>query len=108
MLPDHVLPLQVLPDQVLLDHVLPDHVLPFQSPSTQDDCEASAAAICLESNSFPKMSTSPMSGRPPSVRCSVPRDSSSEPVPVDQAIVFHCFGALQVRAVSIADMSTKP
>ncbi len=38
----------------------------------------------------------------------MPRESSSEPVPVDQSIVFHCFGALQARAFSIADMSTKP
>jgi hypothetical protein len=123
VLDDQVLELQVwllqsVPDQVWLLQVwllhafpsqsLPDHVLPFQSPPDQEACAASRPAMALASKGSPKMSCSPVNGTTPSTRCWVPRESSSEPVPVDHAIVFHCLGAHGVFARSIAAMSTSP
>jgi hypothetical protein len=107
-LPDHEFPLQEFPDQLLPLQELPDHefplqelplqefpdqLLPFQMPPLQLLPAASRRAIAPESKAWPKMSTAPLRTTPSRVRCSVPRESSSEPIPLDQSIVFHCTGA---------------
>ena len=85
--PDHVEPLHVLPDQVEPDQVEPlqvepDHVDPFQVPPDQLFPAASAWATVAELNGLPKTSFSPVSTTPSRVMWSVPRASSSEPLPV--------------------------
>src|SRR5918998_2314156 len=83
VMPDHVMPLQVMPDhvmpdQVIPDHVMPDHVMPFQL------VWASTPAAQLRAlKERPRTSTSPRTVRPPTVTCTEPRESSSEPTPVE-------------------------
>ena len=76
--PLHELPLQELPDQLEPLHELPLHELPDQLLP-----EASRAAMDVESNGCPKMSCSPWRTTPFSDRWPSPRESSSEPLPVD-------------------------
>src|SRR5687767_4574779 len=121
--PDQVLPDQVLPDQVLPDHVQPDQlsplqlepdqlsplqVLPFHVPPDQLLPAASRTAIAGALKLWPKMSCSPLRTTPASVRWSDPRERSSDPTPVDRAMVFHLAGATFVGAVSVARRSTMP
>jgi hypothetical protein len=80
-LPDQLLPLQVLPLQVLPLQVLPDHVLPFHVPPNHEVPAASASASTFGSIALPKMSCSPVSTAPFSVRWSEPRASSIVPPP---------------------------
>jgi hypothetical protein len=95
VLADHVLPDQVDADQLLADHVLPDHeladhvladhVLPFQSSPDQLLAVASLWARAPSSTRMPKMSWAPLSVMPSRVMWSLPRESSSEPVPLAAA-----------------------
>src|SRR3990172_1796649 len=94
LLPDQLLPDQLLPDQLLPDQLLPDQELPFQVPPGQLLPAASRVAMAAESKSCPKMSISPVRATPSSDTWSVPQASSSEPVPLDHAILRHAFGAL--------------
>ena len=112
-LPDQVFPLHVpddheFPDQEFPDHVFPDqefpdqelplHLDPFQTPPDQEFPAASAAASTEVSMATPKMSCSPASATPSRVMWSLPRDASSEPVPVDGAHVWVQLGSEAVRA----------
>jgi hypothetical protein len=93
LLPDHELPDHELPDQLLLlqlepdhelpDHELPDQELPFHRSPDHELPSASSFAMASASKSWPKMSCSPERTTSSRVRCSEPRASSSEPVPVD-------------------------
>ena len=67
-LPLHELPDQVLPLQELPLQELPDQLLPFQMPPDQLEPAASSAAIAAALNVWPKMSFSPLSTTPSSVR----------------------------------------
>ena len=100
--PDQLLPDQLEPDQLLPDHLMPDQllplqlepdqVLPFHVPPDQLLPAASRAAIAGALKSWPKMSCSPLRTTPSALRWSEPRAPSSEPTPVDQAIVLHFAG----------------
>ena len=90
--PDQLLPDQLEPDQLLPDQLEPDQVLPFQVPPDQLLPAASRAAIAGALKSWPKMSCSPLRTTPSAVRWSDPRALSSEPTPVDQAMVLHFAG----------------
>ena len=68
--------------------MLPLQVLPFQAPPDQLLPAASAVAIAAVLNGWPKMSVEPVSATPFIVRWSVPREASSEPVPVEFAMLF--------------------
>ena len=93
MLPDQLLPLQVELLQVEPLQVLPLHVLAFHVPPDQVDAAASSAAMPGESNGMPKMSCSPLRTMPSRVRWSVPRESSTEPVPVETGHVCVATGS---------------
>ena len=90
--PHHLIPDQLLPDQLEPDQLEPDQVLPFQVPPDQLLPAASSAAITGALKSWPKISCSPLKTTPSAVKWSEPRELSSEPVPVDQAIVLHFAG----------------
>jgi hypothetical protein len=108
LIPDQLLSLQLEPDQLLPDQLEPDQLLPFQPLSLQLEPDqllpfhvppdqllpaASSAAIAGALKLWPKMSCSPLKTTPSAVRWSDPRALSSEPAPVDQAMVFHFAGA---------------
>ena len=79
--PDHDEPLQLEPL-----HELPDQDEPFQKLPDQLWPAASKSAITAELKGMPKMSCSPWSTTPLTEMWSLPRDASSEPVPVDGAL----------------------
>ena len=66
--PDQLLPLQLDPDHVLPLQELPDQVEPFHVPRDQLLPVASSGAVVAETNAFPKMSCSPCSTTPLSMR----------------------------------------
>jgi hypothetical protein len=77
--PDHVEPDHVDPDQLDPDQLDPDQLKPFHRPPDQLLPAVPGAKGC------PKMSISPCRTTPSLVRWSRPRDSSTEPVPVEGA-----------------------
>ena len=86
---DHDEPLQLDPLQATRHeplHELPDQDEPFQIPPDQLEPAASSAAIAAELKGMPKMSCSPWSTTPFIEMWSVPREASSEPVPVAGAL----------------------
>jgi hypothetical protein len=88
LLPDQDEPDQDEPDQELPDQELPDQLLPFQLPPDQLVAAASAVAIAVELNAWPKMSRSPDRTTPLAAMWSVPRAASSAPVPEAAAKVW--------------------
>src|SRR3954469_23999059 len=101
VMPDQVMPDQVMPDQVMPDQVIPDHVMPLQLAVFRRP-----AAQLRASKDRPRTSTSPRTVRPPTVTCTEPRASSSEPTPVDTAKV--CFALTGVGAALAARRSSTP
>src|SRR5687768_6367784 len=101
VMPDHVMPDQVMPDHVMPDQVIPDHVMPLQSPPLRRP-----AAQLRASKERPRTSTSPRTVRPPTVTCTEPRESSSEPIPVETAKV--CFASTGVGVTSAVPRSSAP
>jgi len=96
LLPLHVWPAQVCPDQVWPDQVCPlqhaslqvcaDQVWPDQVWPDQVCAYSGVADQAVGLHGLPMMSRSPVSSAPvvASATCEVPRDFSTEPVPVDR------------------------
>src|SRR5438552_8386431 len=76
-----------LVQEPLFVHPLPAQPLPLYVPPFQLVPASSACACAAELQVAPKMSCSPASSTPLFTRCAVPRESSSDPVPVDGAKV---------------------
>src|SRR4029453_2078462 len=91
-------PLQVLALQESPLHASPLQVLAFQSPPDQDFACASSEAISAALNVEPMMSRSPSSTTPSIEMWSWPRESSSEPTPVEGTQSCVKVGSGAVRA----------
>ena len=107
-LPDQELELHELADQELPDHELPDQELRFQTPPDHDEAAASRVAIADASNCTPKMSRSPWSVTPLFTTWTEPRDSSSEPVPVEGASPWGEFVCVAVDSAAFRLSSPAP
>src|SRR5437588_255994 len=91
--------------QVSVDQALPDQPLPDQPLPDQAEPAASALASAAVSMVRPKTSRSPVRLRPNQPTWKEPRESSSEPVPVDAGQLWTACG---VGAVSSAWRCTSP
>src|SRR5918997_3886296 len=103
VMPDHVMPDQVMPDHVMPDQVMPDHVMPFQLVWLRRP-----AAQLRASKERPRTSTSPRTVRPPTVTCTEPRESSSEPIPVEILWLCLTFSTAGVGVAFAARRSSAP
>ena len=89
-------------------HEEPVHEEPIQSPPVHELPEALIGAHWAVSKALPKMSCSPLSSTPLSVRRWVPRDVSSEPRPVAASHVWAAMEAEGVAKLMARAMLTKP
>src|SRR5215475_2239532 len=105
-LPDQRRLLQLEPLHELPLHELPDQLEPFHLPPDQLEPLASRAAIEAELKGLPKMSVSPWSTTPSRLRWSLPREASSEPMPVEGKL--YCAPDTGSDAVSSVFRSSSP